>query len=102
MPPLVLRSVVVHDGRKPCYLVTSVLDDKQLSDEQVAQICPASLGDEGVLPALGTRPSSSKSLRSKSAENAQVEDQVVTPGILGDGAKYQVGTYPRGTAHPED
>ena len=38
MPPLVLRLVVVHDGRKPCYLVTSVLDDKQLSDKQVVQI----------------------------------------------------------------
>ena len=39
MPPLVLRLVVVHDGRMPCYLVTSVLDDKlQLSDKQVAQI----------------------------------------------------------------
>ncbi len=38
MPPLVLRLVVVHDGRRPCYLVTSVLDHKQLSDKQVAQI----------------------------------------------------------------
>ncbi len=38
MPPLVLRLVVVHEGRRPCYLVTSVLDHKQLSDKQVAQI----------------------------------------------------------------
>jgi Transposase DDE domain len=37
-PPLTLRLVVVHDGRQPWYLVTSVLDAKVLSDQQVAQI----------------------------------------------------------------
>lgn len=37
-PPLVLRLVVVHDGRQPWYLVTSVRDPKRLSDRQVAQI----------------------------------------------------------------
>lgn len=37
-PPLTLRLVVVHDGRQPWYLVTSVLDAKRLSDEQVAKI----------------------------------------------------------------
>lgn len=37
-PPLVLRLVVVHDGRQPWYLVTSVLNPKRLSDRQVAQI----------------------------------------------------------------
>lgn len=37
-PPLVLRLVEVHDGRRSWYLVTSVLDPKRLSDQQVAQI----------------------------------------------------------------
>lgn len=37
-PPLVLRLVVVHDGRQPWYLVTSVVDPKRLSDRQVADI----------------------------------------------------------------
>ncbi len=35
---LVLRLVVVHDGRQPWYLVTSVLDRQRLSDQQVAEI----------------------------------------------------------------
>lgn len=37
-PPLQLRLVVVHDGRQPWYLVTSVRDPRRLSDRQVAQI----------------------------------------------------------------
>jgi len=37
-PPLVLRLVVVHDGRQAWHLVTSVRDPEQLSDKQVAQI----------------------------------------------------------------
>ena len=37
-PLLVLRLVVLHDGRKPVYLVTSVWDKKQLTDVQVADL----------------------------------------------------------------
>jgi hypothetical protein len=37
-PPLVLRLVVVHDGRQPWYLLTSVRNTKRLSDKQVGQI----------------------------------------------------------------
>lgn len=36
--PLVLRLVVVHDGKRPWYLVTSVLSERRLSDKKVAQI----------------------------------------------------------------
>lgn len=36
--PLALRMVVVHDGRRPWHLVTSVRDPKRLSDRQVADI----------------------------------------------------------------
>lgn len=35
--PLVLRLVMVHNGRHPMYLVTSVIDEKRFSDKQVAQ-----------------------------------------------------------------
>jgi Transposase DDE domain len=37
-PPLVLRLVEVHDGRRPWALVTSVLDRRRLSDRQVVEI----------------------------------------------------------------
>ena len=37
-PPLVLRLVVLHGGRHPIYVVTSVLNDKRLSDRQVGRI----------------------------------------------------------------
>ena len=33
LPPLVLRLVKLHDGRKPVFLLTSVLDDTALSDK---------------------------------------------------------------------
>jgi DDE family transposase len=36
-PPLVLRLVVVHNGKHPVYLVTSVLDEKEFSDVEVAE-----------------------------------------------------------------
>jgi hypothetical protein len=36
--PLVLRRVVLHDGRQPWHLVTNVLDSRRLSDKQVAEI----------------------------------------------------------------
>jgi hypothetical protein len=35
-PPLVLRLVTVRDGRKTVYLLTSVLEERELSDSQVA------------------------------------------------------------------
>jgi hypothetical protein len=36
--PLVLRLVIVHDGRQPWYLVTSIRDPRRLSDRDVAAI----------------------------------------------------------------
>lgn len=36
-PPLVLRLVVAHGGRHPVYLVTSVLEETALSDQQVVE-----------------------------------------------------------------
>jgi len=37
-PPLVLRLVEVHDGRQSWFLVTSVLDPRDLTDQNLAQI----------------------------------------------------------------
>ena len=37
-PPLVLRLVVVHDGRQDWYLVTSIRNPRTLSDRQVAEV----------------------------------------------------------------
>jgi hypothetical protein len=36
-PPIVLRLVVIHNGRHPVYLVTTVLDHRRLSDQQVIE-----------------------------------------------------------------
>ena len=38
LPPLVLRLVELHDGRKPVFLLTSVLDDTALSDPQAGML----------------------------------------------------------------
>jgi len=35
-PPLILRLIVLHDGRKPVYLLTNVLEMERLSDAQAA------------------------------------------------------------------
>ena len=36
LPPVVLRLIQLHDGRKPVFLLTSVLDDTALSDSQAS------------------------------------------------------------------
>jgi Transposase DDE domain len=38
LPPLMLRLIQIHDGSEPMYLVTSVLDEKQLTDAQAVAI----------------------------------------------------------------
>jgi hypothetical protein len=36
-PPLILRLIVLHDGRKPVYLLTNVLEPQRLSEKQAAE-----------------------------------------------------------------
>ena len=36
-PPLVLRLIVLHDGKKPVYLLTNVLETERLTDGQAAE-----------------------------------------------------------------
>ena len=70
-PPLGLRLVVVHDGKQPVYLVTD-LAQSRLSDRQVATIYGARWGIAVFFrtfkPTFGCRK-----LRSRSAQNAQLE-----------------------------
>jgi hypothetical protein len=70
--PLVLRLVVLNDGRKPVYLVTSVLDEKKLSDARVAELYRRRWGIELYYRHLKQTFGRAK-LRSHNAENADIE-----------------------------
>lgn len=72
LPPLVLRLVVLKTGRHPVYVVTSVLDPKRLSDKQVAEIYRRRWGIE-VYYRHFKQGFGRRKLRSKSADNAQIE-----------------------------
>jgi hypothetical protein len=71
-PPLVLRLIVLHDGRKPVYLVTSILDDNQLSDARIADLYRRRWGIELYYRHLKQTFGRGK-LRSCNAENADIE-----------------------------
>jgi hypothetical protein len=70
-PPLVLRLVVVHDGKQPVYLVTD-LSKTRLSDRQVATLYGARWGVE-VFFRTFKQTFGCRKLRSRSAVNAQLE-----------------------------
>jgi hypothetical protein len=71
-PPLVLRLVVVHDGRQTWYLVTSVLEAQRLSDADVAKIYQQRWGIELFFRHFKQTFHRAK-LRSHKAENAACE-----------------------------
>jgi hypothetical protein len=71
-PPLVLRLVIVHNGKHPVYLVTSVLSAAKLSDCQVISIYRQRWGVE-VFYRSFKQTFGRKKLRSHAAENAVVE-----------------------------
>jgi hypothetical protein len=70
-PPLVLRLVVVHDGKQPMYLVTD-LSKNCLHDRHVATIYAARWGVE-VFFRTFKQTFGCRKLRSRSARNAQLE-----------------------------
>ncbi len=70
--PLVLRLVVVHDGRKAVYLLTSVLGEQALSDAQVAAMYRRRWGLEVFYRSL-KRTMEKHTLHSGSPAKAQVE-----------------------------
>lgn len=71
-PPLVLRLVVLHNGRHPVYLVTSVLSTKRLSDKQIGDLYHRRWGIELYYRHLKQTFGRGK-LRSHNAENAEIE-----------------------------
>jgi hypothetical protein len=80
-PPLVLRLVVVQDGKQPVYLVTN-LAKSRLSDRQVATIYGARWGVE-VFFRTFKQPFGCRKLRSRSARNAQLELEWSLVGLWG-------------------
>ncbi len=88
-PPLVLRLVVAHGGRHPVYLVTSVLDERRLSDRQVIELYRlrwvAELFYRQFKQTFGRRK-----LRSHRGENAEVEAAWSLAGLWALGLHGQV------------
>ena len=70
-PPLVLRLIVIHDGKHPVYLVTN-LTKSQLSDGQAGMIYGARWGIELFFRTF-KQTFGRRKLRSRSAENADLE-----------------------------
>ena len=70
-PPLVLRLIVVHDGKQQMYLVTN-LTKSQLSDQNAANIYGARWGIELFFRTF-KQTFNRRKLRSHSAENAKLE-----------------------------
>ena len=70
--PIALRLVVGHDGKQPIYLVTSVLDPRRLSDQQVLDLYRRRWGIELFFRHL-KQTYERRKLRSASAANARVE-----------------------------
>lgn len=71
-PPLRLRLVVVHNGRHPVYLVTSVLDAERLSDAQVAELYGLRWGIE-LFYRHFKQTFERRKLRSHNADHAELE-----------------------------
>lgn len=72
LPPLVLRLVVVHDGREPIYLLTNVFSGKRLSDTVAAAIYRRRWGIEVYYRHCKQTFERAK-LRSHNPDNAMVE-----------------------------
>lgn len=73
-PPLVLRLVVVHNGRHPVYLVTSIVKVSELTDKRVVEIYRQRWGIE-LFYRHFKQTFERRKLRSHSADNALVEAQ---------------------------
>jgi hypothetical protein len=71
-PPIVLRMVVIHNGRHPVYLVTTVLNQRRLSNQQVIEFYRLRWGIELFYRHV-KQTYECRKLRSHAAENAPVE-----------------------------
>jgi hypothetical protein len=72
MSPLVLRLVVIHNGKHPVYLVTNLLSKQVLSDKQAIEIYRYRWGIELFFRTFKQTFGRTK-LRSRSSENAELE-----------------------------
>jgi len=79
-PPLVLRLIVVHNGKHPVYLVTSVLSKSKLSDRQAQKLYARRWGIEVFYRHL-KQTFGRRKLRSTNAENARVEIEWSLAGL---------------------
>jgi DDE family transposase len=90
-PPLVLRLVALHTGKQPLYVVTSVLDEAVLSDQQVVELYARRWGIELFYRHL-KQTFERRKLRSHAADNAAVEAAWSLAGLwaMGLHAQYQL------------
>lgn len=88
-PPLVLRLVVVRGGRHPMYLVTSVLDERALTDHQAATIYALRWGLE-LFYRHFKQTYERRKLRSQTAGNAELEATWSLLGLWAMGLHAQV------------
>jgi hypothetical protein len=88
-PPLVLRWVVARGPRHPVYLVTSVRDEKELSDEQVIKIYAMRWGVE-LFYRHFKQTFSRRKLRSHRGDHAEVEATWSLVGLWSLGLHAQV------------
>jgi hypothetical protein len=87
--PLVLRLVVARGGRHPVYLVTSVLDEEGLPDDQVIEIYSLRWGVE-LFYRHFKQTFGRRKLRSHRGENAEVEATWSLLGLWSMGLHAQV------------
>ena len=71
-PPLVLRLIVVQGGKHPVFLITSVLDEEQLSDQQLVELYALRWGIE-LLYRHFKQTFERRKLRSHTADHAELE-----------------------------
>lgn len=82
LPPLVLRLVELHDGRKPVFLVTSVLEDSALSDVQAGALYRMRWGVEVFYRSL-KQTLARRKMKSEAPRQAQCELSWAVIGLWG-------------------
>ena len=82
LPPLVLRLVELHDGRKPVFLITSVLEDSALSDAQAGKLYRMRWGVEVFYRSL-KQTLACRKMHSEAPRQAQCELSWAVMGLWG-------------------
>ena len=82
LPPLVLRLVELHNGRKPVFLLTSALDDTALSDSQAGVLYRMRWGVEVFYRSL-KQTLARRKMHSQAPRQAQCELSWAVTGLWG-------------------